>query len=88
MSLGRSALRQIFQKFTRLQELIQPQAANVSIVNMPYPPLFESVPPIGFRYAIPLAISIGASVCVLIEFAPAVNDLISEHTESVVATSL
>ncbi|KIM82532.1 hypothetical protein PILCRDRAFT_820390 [Piloderma croceum F 1598] len=62
LSPGRPGLRYITQAFARLRRLLQPPGAVVSKVEIPHPPLFESEPPTGFRYAIPLAISLGTFI--------------------------
>jgi hypothetical protein len=85
MSLGRTPLGHIFQTIKRLRALIQPRAIDVSTIDIPYPPLFESVPPAKFRHAIPLAISTGALTCVLIVFDPNANKLIFKHLKNLVS---
>jgi len=59
MSFGRTVFRAIGQKYRRLQGLVLPPTSDVSKIDIAYPPLFESVPPTAFRYAVPLAITIG-----------------------------
>jgi len=88
MSLGRLTLRHITRTFVRLRGLILPPGTEVSKIDIPYPPLFESVPPASFRYAIPLAISLGAFMCVLIVSGSAANDLMSIHTQRIGACDL
>ena len=79
LSPGRPALRYITQAFAYLRGVLQPPGTVVSKVEIPHPPLFESEPPNGFRYAIPLAISFGTFMCVLITSGSTTNDLISTH---------
>jgi len=69
MSLGWAISRAIRGTYTRLRGLVVPPTSNVSKIDIPYPPLFESVPPTPFRLAIPLAVTMGAftfSACALV----------------------
>lgn len=76
MRSGHAGLGRVIHAFTRLRTLIQPARTDLSKIDIPHPPLYESVRPVGYRYAIPFAISVGAFTCVLVAFSPAPKDLI------------
>jgi hypothetical protein len=79
MSPARPALRKIAQTFTRI--IIQLPTTNLSKIDISYPSLLESVPPASYRYAIPLAISLGAFTYVPATVGPPGIDLMTTRTK-------
>lgn len=80
MSAGHSSLRNLLWSITRLRRR---KATDLSKIHIPYPPLLESVPPMGFRYAIPIVISFGAFMYVRIVFVRgSAVGLMSKHLQN------
>lgn len=62
MNAARSLLKPLTRKWGFMA---LPPASDVSKLNIPYPPLFQSAKPRAYRYTFSLMLSGGVLVCVL-----------------------